>query len=198
MKKLLFLVMVAFFSSAMNAQLVTSTTITKTKTQKQTECDWFMEVGLGTLGADYECDGIALDLGIGYRKKINEYLAWDILKIKAVTETSKLEQAITPKIMTGIRGTSPVLFGNMSAYGSINAGYGHWFSIDKGGFVYEIQIGVNITPKLYAGLVYENQNTSYWTKGEVVPDEYGSYYTQQRFIRNANVSFIGLKLGFKL
>ena len=138
MKKLLFLVMAAFISSAMNAQLVTSTTITKTKTKKQTDSYLFMEVGLGTLGADYENDGIALDLGIGYRKKINEYLVWNILKFKAVTEVSNLKETITPKIMTGIRGTSPVLFGNMSAYGSINAGYGYWIDFDEGGFVYEI------------------------------------------------------------
>jgi len=90
MKKILLLVLVAFISTTMSAQLVTSTTVTKTK--KQSNSGMFMEVGLGTLGADYENDGIALDLGFGYRKNFSEYLAWDILKIKAVAEMSNLKR----------------------------------------------------------------------------------------------------------
>jgi len=180
MKKILLLVLVAFISTTMSAQLVTSTTVTKTK--KQSNSGMFMEVGLGTLGADYENDGIALDLGFGYRKNFSEYLAWDILKIKAVAEMSNLGETLTPKIMTGIRGTTPVLFGDMTAFGSFSAGYGHWIDFEEGGFVYEAQIGLNITSKLYAAFVYENQGIS---------------WEEESYNIDADVSFTGLRLGLR-
>ena len=82
MKKFLLLVLVAFVSTTMSAQLVTSTTVSKTKGESKS--GMFMEVGIGTLGADWEGDGIALDFGVGYRKGYSEYLSWDILKVKAI------------------------------------------------------------------------------------------------------------------
>lgn len=176
MKKFLLLVLVAFVSTTMSAQLVTSTTVTKTKSE--TKSGMFMEVGVGTFGGDYEGDGVALDLGFGYRKGYSEYLAWDILKVKAIAEVANLSETITPQLMTGIRGTSPVLFGNMTAFGSFSAGYGYNIDVEEGGFAYEIQAGLNITSKFYAAIVYDNQSISF---------EGG----------DANISFTGLRLGLR-
>lgn len=182
MKKFLLLVLVAFISSTMSAQLVTSTTVSKTK-KVSGNSGMFMEVGIGTLGADWEGDGIALDLGFGYRKGFSEYVAWDIFKIKAVAEVANLSESLTPQIMTGIRGTTPVLFGNMTAFGSFSAGYGHNIDFEAGGFAYEAQIGLNITPKLYVALVYDNQKLSW--------EDYDGYEY------DAKVGFTGLRLGVR-
>lgn len=176
MKKFLLLVMVAFISSTMSAQLVTSTTVTKTKTPSKS--GMFMEVGVGTFGGDWENDGVALDFGLGYRKGFSEYLAWDVLKVKAIAELSNFSESLTPQIMTGIRGTSPVLFANMTAFGSFSAGYGYNLDIEEGGFAYEIQAGINITSKIYAAFVYDNQKVS-------VADF------------DAKISFAGLRLGLR-
>ena len=176
MKNFLLLVLVAFVSTTMSAQLVTSTTVSKTKGERKS--GMFMEVGIGTLGADWEGDGIALDFGVGYRKGYSEYLSWDILKVKAIAELANFGESITPQLMTGIRGTSPELFGNMTGFGSFSAGYGYNVDIEEGGFAYEIQAGLNITSKFYAALVYDNQAISF---------DGG----------NANVSFTGLRLGVR-
>lgn len=181
MKKFLLLVLVAFVSSTMSAQLVTSTTVTKTK-KSSGKSGMFMEVGVGTLGADWENDGIAFDLGFGYRKGFSEYFAWDIFKIKAIAELSNLEESITPQILTGVRGTTPVLFGNMTAFGSFSAGYGTNIELESGGFAYEAQIGLNITPKMYLALIYENQ-------GLTIED--------YDYEIDANVSFTGLRFGLR-
>lgn len=176
MKKFLLLVLVAFVSTTMSAQLVTSTTVTKTKSETKSGIFW--EVGVGTLGADWNNDGVALDLGVGYRKSYSEYLAWDIFKVKAIAEVANFSESITSQVMTGIRGTSPVLFGNMTAFGSFSAGYGTNFELEEGGFAYEIQAGFNFTSKFYAAIVYDNQSISF---------EEG----------DANISFTGLRLGLR-
>lgn len=159
MKKYLLFMLVAFICSSMSAQLVTSTTITRTKKQVSNS-GMFFEVGVGALGGDVEGDGVSLDLGLGYRKGFNQYVAWDILKLKALAEVSNLGETITPQLMTGIRGTSPVLFGNATAFGSFNGGYGYVIDAEEGGFAYEIQAGLNITPKFYVAFVYDNQGLS--------------------------------------
>lgn len=182
MKKFLLLVLVAFVSSTMSAQLVTSTTVTKTK-KNSGKSGMFMEVGVGTLGADWENDGIAFDLGFGYRKGFSDYVAWDIFKIKAIAELSNLEESLTPQIMTGVRGTTPVLFGNMTAFGSFSAGYGHNIEFEAGGLAYEAQIGLNLTSKMYVALVYENQALSW-------EEDYDYEY-------DVNVSFTGLRFGLR-
>lgn len=177
MKKVLLLVLVAFISTAMSAQLVTSTTVIKGK-KSSTNSGMFMEVGIGTLGSDWEGDGIALDLGLGYRKGFNENFAWDVLKVKAIAELANFGESLTPQVMTGIRATSPALIGDMTAFGSFSLGYGYNVDVEEGGFAYEIQAGLNITSKLYAGIVYDNQSISF---------DGG----------NANVSFTGLRLGLR-
>lgn len=105
-------------------------------------------------------------------------MSWDILKVKAIAELSNFSESITPQIMTGIRGTSPVLFANMTAFGSFSAGYDYNLDIEEGGFAYEIQAGLNITSKIYAAFVYDNQKVS-------VADF------------DAKISFAGLRVGFR-
>lgn len=159
MKKYLLLVLMAFVTCSMSAQLVTSTTVSKTKKQVSNS-GMFFEVGIGALGGDVEGDGVSLDLGLGYRKGFNQYVAWDILKVKAMAEVSNLGETITPQLMTGIRGTSPALFANVTAFGSFSGGYGYVIDAEEGGFAYEIQAGLNITPKFYVAFVYDNQGLS--------------------------------------
>ena len=184
MKKFLLLVLVAFVSSTMSAQLVTSTTITKKQSPEKSYT--FMEAGVGTLGGDIKNDGISLDLGFGYRKEYTQYLAWDILKIKAIAEISNLEDTLTPQLMTGVRGTSPVLFGNVTGYASFSIGYGHNIKGECGGLAYEAQIGLNLTSKLSLGLVYDNQSLSYEEEDELIDEKF-----------NYNVSFTGIRLGLR-
>lgn len=160
MKKYLLLVLITFVTCSMSAQLVTSTTVSKTKKQVNNS-GMFFEVGIGALGGDIEGDGVSLDLGLGYRKGFNQYIAWDILKVKAMAEVSNLGETITPQLMTGIRGTSPTLFANVTAYGSFSGGYGYVIDAEEGGFAYEIQAGLNITPKFYVAFVYDNQGLSF-------------------------------------
>ena len=175
MKKLFLLLLVAFTCVAANAQLVTSTTVTKQK-KAPSNSGMFLEVGVGKLGADWEGDGVAMDLGLGYRYGFSQYLAWDILKVKAMAELSNFSESITPQVMTGIRGTSPELFANMTAFASFSLGYGREIDIEDGGFCYEIQVGVNITPKYNVGFVYDSQKLSDW---------------------DANLSLAGLRLGVR-
>jgi len=174
MKKLFLLLLVAFTYSMANAQLVTSTTVTKKKNVSNS--GMFLEVGIGKFGADWEGDGVAMDLGLGYRHGFSQYVAWDILKVKAMAELSNFSESITPQVMTGIRGTSPVLFANMTAFASFSLGYGHEIELESGGFCYEIQAGLNITPKFNIGFVYDSQKVSDW---------------------DANVSLAGLRLGVR-
>ena len=93
-----------------------------------------------------------------------------------MAEIANFGESITPQIMTGIRGTSPVLFGNITAFGSFSAGYGYMIDIEDGGFAYEIQAGLNITPKFYVAFVYDNQKVSDF---------------------DANVGFTGARLGIR-
>ena len=62
MKKYLLLVLITFVTCSMSAQLVTSTTVSKTKKQVNNS-GMFFEVGIGALGGDVEGDGVSLDLG---------------------------------------------------------------------------------------------------------------------------------------
>lgn len=179
MKKVVFLLVAAFISTTISAQLVTSTTVVKEKKAKS-DSGMFMELGLGTYGSDWDNDGVALDLGIGYRKSFSEYIAWDIFKVKAMSELSNFSESLAIQGLTAIRGTSPVLFGNVTSFGSFGLGYGYMPHeyIEAGGFVYEIQAGLNVTPSISISLAYTNQ--------KIKEDDW-----------SANVSFIGAKVGFR-
>jgi hypothetical protein len=175
MKRVLFLMMAVVISTAMSAQLVTSTTVTREKKQKS-DSGMFMEVALGTYGSDWESEGLSIDLGLGYRKNFSPYFAWDILKIKAMSELKNFSDGMMVQGLTAVRGTSPVLFGNVTSFASFGGGYGYATSPEAGGFVYEIQAGLNLTPAISLALAYTDQNVSDY---------------------NVNVSFIGAKLGFR-
>lgn len=175
MKKILLLLLVAFTCAAANAQLVTSTTVSKQKKEARNS-GMFLEVGIGKLGGDVEGDGAAMDLGLGYRYGFSEYVAWDILKVKAMAELSHFSESITPQFMTGVRGTSPVLFADMTAFASFSLGYGRAIDMEDGGFAYEIQVGVNVTPRFNVGFVFDSQKLSDW---------------------DANMNLCGLRLGVR-
>lgn len=175
MKKMLVLLLVAFTCATANAQLVTSTTVSHQK-KTSTNSGAFLEVGLGKLGGDVEGDGISMDLGFGYRKGFSQYVAWDILKVKALAQLGDFTETITPQVLTGVRGTSPVLFANMTAFASFGLGYGYTVDAETGGFAYEIQVGLNLTPKFNIGFVFDSQKLSDY---------------------EANMNFSGLRLGVR-
>lgn len=162
MKKILLLMLVAFVCATANAQLVTSKRVIK---HEKDLSGMFLEVGLGKLGGDVQGDGMAIDFGLGYRHGFNQYVAWDILKAKAIAQLNAFGETITPQVMTGIRGTSPVLFAGMSAFASFSLGYGYMVDFESGGFAYEIQVGVNVLPKFNVGFVYDNQKTEWFNMG---------------------------------
>jgi len=157
----------------MSAQLVTSTTISKGK-QEKGDSGMFMELGVGALK---DADGVALDLGFGYRKVFTPNIAWDILKLKAAANLEHLSETISPQLLTAFRGTSPE-FAGMTAFASIGLGYGYYIEGEKGGFAYEFQTGLNVLPRLSVAFAYNRQSMS----------EDGWDY---------NITFIGAKVGFK-
>lgn len=106
-----------------------------------------------------DLDGIALDLGLGYRHAINPYLTWNTLKFNVMTTLSDLSETITPQLKTGLRGTSPE-FSNMSLYGEANFGIGYQIEWEKFGFAYDLGIGLNVTPKIAVGFNFNSQRVS--------------------------------------
>lgn len=175
MKKILFVLLAALMCVGANAQLVTSTTVSKQK-KAASNSGMFLEVGVGKMGSDWEGDGVSMDLGLGYRWGFSQYVAWDVLKVKAMAELGHFSESITPQFLTGIRGTSPELFAGMTAFASFGLGYGREIDLEDGGFAYEIQAGLNVTRKFSVGFVYDNQKLSDW---------------------DANMSFAGLRLGIR-
>ncbi|GEM_PF-1930537 len=117
----------------------------------------FMKVKAG--GGSADLDGIALDLGIGYRQTLNEYLAWNMLKFNVMASLSDFSETITPQLKTGLRGTTPE-FSNMSAYADANFGIGYQIDTEKAGFAYDLGIGLNITPQIAVGFNFNSQRVS--------------------------------------
>jgi hypothetical protein len=194
MKKLLILMAAVLISSTASAQLISSKIVTKQ--EKKSNSGMILELGIGSVGGsasddngnsvDIEGNGVSVDVGLGYRKVFSPYVAWDIFKLRAFAEVENLGETVTPQLLTALRGTSPVLFGNVRIYSSIGLGYGYVLDVEAGGLCVEFQAGVDLTPHVYLGLVYSSQKFSQEIEG------YNNDYDV-----NYNFTFTGLRLGFK-
>lgn len=154
MKKLLLLAVMALFTSSTFAQLLTSSRVAR---GDRAHNIW-VDLGVGTVTGDAENTGVAVDLGFRWTKMFTENVGWDILKLSGQTDTKSFKEALNAQVKTGVRGVSPVLFGNSTIYANFAGGYGYYFDMEKGGFVWEIGAGVNITPRFAVGINYNNAN----------------------------------------
>ena len=194
MKNLVLLIVAVIICFTVDAQLVSSRIFTVEK--KESNSGMILELGLGSLGGsvsddndnstDIKGDGVSVDFALGYRKVFTSYIAWDIFKLRAFAQISNLGETVTPQLLTAVRGTSPVLFANAKAYASAGLGYGYTIDAEAGGLCYELQAGIDITPNIYMGLVYSAQK---FGKEE--------YYSGDYYNLNYNVTFTGLRVGFK-
>lgn len=126
-------------------------------------------------GMDYKKNRFAIDFGIGggqgstgfdlgvrYQHNFAPFIGWDVLSVKAAFPTEgTFDEAPDLQIMTGVRGTTPNFYKNMSAYASIASGYG--FSTDSsaynndGGVCAEIGVGINLCKYVYMGYAFNFQ-----------------------------------------
>ena len=171
MKKLFLMAIVAMFAMSASAQLLTSSRTARTGGSHNT----WVDLGVGGFTGDVDGTGVGLDLGIRWNKMFHEYVGWDIVKIAAIADTKNFSETISAKAVTGIRGESPVLFGNAKAYANFAAGYQYGFDAEDGCFTWEVGAGLKLTPRFNIGIAYDS-----WGKD------------------HANVGFINLKLGVAL
>lgn len=107
-----------------------------------------VELGFGGAG------DLCADLGLRWQWNLNEYLAWDVITVKAIADVeSDFGDSITPEALSGLRLISPDFFG-MTAYINARCGYAHNFSWEDGCFTFEVGAGFNITRHIYVGYAY--------------------------------------------
>lgn len=113
-----------------------------------------IELGVGS------ASDINVDLGFCWRMNFSKYVAWDVLTFKALADVAydDILDATILELLTGVRGTSPVFYKNMSAYLTAKAGYAvACQDIDGDGeFAFELGVGVNLTRHLYVGYAFNN------------------------------------------
>jgi opacity protein-like surface antigen len=111
-----------------------------------------VELGLGGTG------DMTVDLGVKWMMNFNEYIAWDVLTVRAGADVeNSFVESIVGELMSGPRFTTPE-FGDMSVYLNGRAGYAHHFDSSEGGFAYEIGAGINVTPHISLGYSYNHFN----------------------------------------
>ena len=165
MKKILFLAVLLIMASTASAQLLTSTTITKQKAERKNH--FAIEVGIGGITGDLDDGGLGVELGLRDTYMFTPNVGWDILKISAHTGTNHFTELLNLQAKTGIRGVRPILFGNATAYANFGCGYGYMTDFEKGGFAWEIGAGLNFTPNIALGAVYNSTRISGFDYGYV-------------------------------
>jgi len=106
-------------------------------------------------------------LGIRIMHHFNPYFGVDFLKINWITDvlTSVPDDdwLMRLQIMPGVRGNSPVFFKCMSVYSAFRLGYGMTFVAKQygvqlashfEGLCLETELGLNLTPTVFAGFAY--------------------------------------------
>jgi len=146
------------------------------KQQKITNCAKKTAFGLdiGNGGSFYTPSNIlgtsfAPALGIRVMHHFNPYFGIDFFKINWITDlfTSGWMDPWTMRlqIMPGIRGNSPTFFKCMSGYAAFRLGYGMDFRVPVSSYIksnfqglcLETELGVNLTPAVFAGFAYNYQ-----------------------------------------
>ena len=158
MKKLLLIAVLFIMASTANAQLLTSTTLYETKQPHRNH--FALDLGFGGYTGDIEGGGLALELGFRDTYDINEYLSVDIIKIGAHSGTDDIGGLLNLQAKTGVRGFTPILFGQSRMYANFGLGYGYFTDAEKGGFAWEVGAGLDITRHIAVGFVY-NTNKFY-------------------------------------
>jgi len=154
MKKFFVLTLLSLVCMVSNAQLVKGTSYYKEKSPSHI----WIDLGVGGTSGDWE-DGAVLNLGLRYNMPFSDNFSWDIIKVNLQSNTEEIGDCLTLQALTGLRGTTPVLFGsNGSIYANAALGYGYMFDPSEGGFTWEIGAGVNITSRFAIGIVYGSQS----------------------------------------
>lgn len=190
MKKILLFAIMAMFALSSQAQIVSSrsTGITKIKTPSSHKI--CIDLGTGIFTGDLDDkSGVGVDLGGRWTKMFSENIGWDILKINAMTDTKNFTKALNVQFKTGIRGVSPILFGNSSAYVAGAAGYGLYVEEGESAFVWEVGAGLNVTPRFAVGVYY---NGISWSHDIKVPN-YSYSYKESATL---NGGYLSLKLSY--
>ena len=157
MKKFFLLAVFTLMCMGSYAQLVTSNRVTVEK--KKASALW-LDFGIGAFSGDVADTGLGVDLGLRWNKSFTENIGWDIIKVKAQSDTKNFSELMTVQAMTGVRGTTPVLFGNSTVFGAAGLGYGYMTDVEEGGFCWEVSAGVNLTPRFLVGVAYNSQGVS--------------------------------------
>ncbi len=194
MKKILFLAFVAFMSLNSQAQIVSSRSSMTTRQvieEKGPKTNFFcIDFGAGTFSGDWKDAGVGIDLGFRWTKMFTENIGWDIIKAGAMTDTKNFGDALNVQFKTGVRGVSPVLFGESTGYVALSAGYGLYTDEAESAFVWEIGAGINFTSHFAVGVAYNAQNLSREIK-------YYNYYgskTKEKF--DIKGGYLSLKLSY--
>lgn len=158
MKKIYFITFLAMLAMVSQAQIAHSSLYGSTRKNQPTSSRLWLDLGAGSFTGDLEKTGVALDLGLRYTHMFHENVGWDVIKLSAQTDTKEFSDMLNVQLKTGIRTVTPVLFGNSSLYANFSAGYGYYTYIEKGGFVWEVGAGINITPNISLGVNYNSAN----------------------------------------
>lgn len=143
----------------------------------------------------------ALELGLKYAFRFHPNMAWDAVKVSALAMPDHFSETLQIQALSGFRGITPVLFGNSTLYLNFGAGYGYYTDMSKGGFAWEIGAGINITPKISVGIVYNSTHQS----GSTYEEEYSywdpyweewEYDTETVKIKGSNSGFLGIRAAY--
>lgn len=150
MKKFFMVALMAVITLSASAQLITSN-----RTVRSRNHNTWIDLGVGGY-TNSGAKGTDLNLGLRFNKMYTEYLGWDILKVAARSNTEDLGEDLSVEAMTGMRGESPVLFGNAKAYAHFDLGYLYAFDLEEGAFTWELGAGLKLTPRFNIGIVYNS------------------------------------------
>ncbi len=136
---------------------------------------FFINPTLGVITGDVDTD-FGIDLTLGYRWNFAGGLSWDILKVGANTGVSNFSDLMTLRFLSGIRYNSPEVIGDKSLYADFSLGYCLLTEdTDFSGFAYEVGAGVNLSPSVSLGIVWEGNNPRYEDDFYIYKFSYGTF-----------------------
>lgn len=196
MKRKLFLFSLAVWAliGSVQAQLAGSELFNRHESSQSTNgfkknC-FGLDFGVGSVK---DGEGTEFDFGMRWLHNFSPYIGWDVIGIKAVANTKDVVASATPQAMTGIRGTSPILFANMTAYAGFRMGYGYNVDSEIGGLCYEFSFGINLTKKIYIGYAYNYQGGS---KDEENSYTVGKKHYTETITREIKQKYHAFRIGF--
>ena len=150
-------------------------------------------------------NGLKYDFAMGYRIATSAHCAVNF-KIDALFDGQRLNDGglLLTTLMPGFRYTSPELFKNISLYGMLSAGAGMRlsyvfdpeYSVVHLAVCGSVELGVNFTEKLYAGVAFDIIATEEDPIGIYSKEEWGEY--RVRYSDDLCIcGFVGAKLGFR-